>query len=71
MTREALHPHKMQSIPPLTSHWKNLVISRLIIASIIIFVLRQRDLLFFARIEEDDTILEIYFREGPQGRGED
>ena len=37
VTRGGLHPHKMQSIPPLKSHWKNLVKPRIIICSIIIF----------------------------------
>ena len=51
----------MQSIPPLTSHWKYLVSPRIIISNLIIFI-------SFARIEEVDTMSEIYFQEGSARR---
>ena len=74
MTRGALHPHKMQSIPPLTSHWKNLVSPKIIISNVINFIsfLKQHDAFYFARIEEGDTVFvrEIFARGGSQGWGD-
>ena len=66
MTRGALHSHKMQSIPPLTSRWKNLVSPKIIIAKCnkLHFILKQYDAFYFARIEEVDTMFRKIFARG-------
>ena len=70
MTRGALHPHRMQSIPPLTSHRENLVNPGIIICRYNSLHLMEKEYNAFhlGRIEEIYTVSEYIYEMGPYER---